>query len=83
MGIWPHLSRLSSALRPGENRMVKTYLRRLLAKLHRPDQMAGDQHARPAPIDPATIEAREGNVDELAGLPPSDCVDRSKAEGQR
>jgi hypothetical protein len=62
--------------------MAKTYLRRLLDKLRRPDQRAGDQQARPAPIDPATIEAREGNVDELAGLPPSDYLERTKAEGQ-
>lgn len=59
--------------------MAKTYLRRLLDKLRRPDQTAGDARVRPAPIDPAAIEAREGNVDELAGLPPSD---RAKAEGR-
>lgn len=52
--------------------MAKTYLRRLLDKLRHPDQAAGDQEAQPAPIDPAAIEAREGNVDELAGLSPSE-----------
>lgn len=63
--------------------MVKTHLRRLLDKLRRPDQVAGDQQGRPAPIDPAAIEARKGNVDELAGLPPSDCVDCAEADGGR
>ena len=63
--------------------MAKTHLQRLLDKLRRHDQTAGDQQAPPAPIDPAAIEAREGNVDELAGLPPSDCIDRAKAEGER
>lgn len=63
--------------------MAKTHLRRLLDKLRRPDQRTGDQQARPAPIDPAAIEARKGNVDELAGLPPSDRVDRGKAEDER
>jgi hypothetical protein len=63
--------------------MAKTYLRRLLDKLRRPDQAAGDQQARPAPIDPAAIEARKGNVDELAGLSPSDGTDRAEGEGGR
>jgi hypothetical protein len=63
--------------------MAKTHLQRLLDKLRRPDQTAGDRQARPAPIDPAAIEAREGNVDELAGLPPSDRINRVKAEGGR
>lgn len=55
--------------------MANTYLRCLLDKLRHPDQAAGDQQTQPAPIDPAAIEAREGNVDELAGLPPSDRAD--------
>lgn len=61
--------------------MAKTHLRRVLDQLRRPDQAAGDQRARPAPIDPAAIEAREGNVDELAGLSHADRIDRAEAEG--
>jgi hypothetical protein len=63
--------------------MVITHLRRLLDKLRRPDQAVGDQQAQPAPIDPVAIEAREGNVDELAGLSPSDRIDHAEAEGGR
>jgi hypothetical protein len=63
--------------------MTETYLRRLLDKLRRPDQEAGDQPARPAPIDPAAIEAREGKLDELAGLSPSDGINRAEGEGGR
>ena len=63
--------------------MAKTYLGRLIDKLRIPDRTTGDHEARPASIDPATTQAREGNVDELAGLPPSDCVGRAKDEGQR
>jgi hypothetical protein len=63
--------------------MAKTYLQRLLEKLRRADQTAGDQETQPAPIDPAAIEAREGDVDELAGLPPAGRIDRAKAEGER
>ena len=62
--------------------MAKTHLGRLLDKLGRPDR-AGDQQARPAPIDPAVIEARQGDVDELAGLSPSDGIDRVADEGER
>jgi hypothetical protein len=63
--------------------MAKTYLRRLLDKLRRPDQAADDQGTRPTPIDPAAIEARKGNVDELAGLSPSDGINRAEGEGER
>jgi hypothetical protein len=63
--------------------MAKTHLGRLLDKLRRPDQAAGDQQRRPAPIDPATVEARRGNVDELAGLSPADGINRAEGEGGR
>ncbi|HEX4464672.1 MAG TPA: hypothetical protein VH042_08565 [Solirubrobacterales bacterium] len=55
----------------------------MLDKLHRPNQAAGDQQARPAPIDPAAIEARQGNVDELAGLTPFDDIDHAERKGGR
>jgi hypothetical protein len=63
--------------------MANTHLRRLLDKLRRPDQAAADQQAQPAPIDPAAIEGRQGNVDELAGLSHSDDIDRAEGKGGR
>ena len=41
--------------------MAKT--RRLLERFRRADQTAGDSQTQPARVDPAAIEAREGNVD--------------------
>lgn len=64
------------------NRMAKTHLRRLLDKV-RPDQEGDREQVRPAPIDPAAIEARKGSVDDLAGLSPSDGTDRAEGEGGR
>lgn len=61
--------------------MAKTW--RLLDRFRRADRTAGDQQAQPARIDPAAIEAREGNVDELAGLSPSHCVDPAKGKSER
>ncbi len=63
--------------------MAKTHLRRLLDRFRRPEQTTRDQQGQPAPIDPAAIEARKGNVDELAGLSPSDSADRTIGEGER
>lgn len=62
--------------------MANTHLRRLLDRFRRPDE-EGDRQARPAPIDPAVIEARKGDVEELAGLSPSDRLDRATSEGRR
>lgn len=62
--------------------MAKPLLRRLLDKLRRPDQ-EDNRPARPVPIDPATIEARRGNVDALAGLSPSIRIERDSGEDRR
>jgi len=61
--------------------MAKT--RRLLDRFRRADRTAGDPQTQPARVDPAAIEAREGNVDELAGLSPSDCVGPATGKGER
>lgn len=59
--------------------MAKTHLRRLLDRFRRPDRATRDQRAQQAPIDPAAIEARKGDVEELAGL----SADRAAGEGGR
>lgn len=63
--------------------MAKTRLRRLLDKFRSPDQEGDGGKVRPTPIDPAVIEARRGNVEELAGLSPSGRGDRTTDEGRR
>ena len=57
-------------------------LRRLLDWL-RPDQeKADEQKAKSTPLDPAVIQARAGDVDELAGLLPSERIDADGEDGR-
>lgn len=54
-------------------------LRRLLDRLRRrPDEPPAEP--LPAPVDPETIHARDGDVSELAGLAPSDRLDAAEGE---
>jgi hypothetical protein len=60
-------------------------LRRLLDWLRLDQEKADEQKVKPTPLDPAVIQARVGDVDEVAGLLPSERIaDRvEKGEGRR
>ena len=82
-GLATTSSRLPSTPKEQGTQMDETHpLRRLLDWL-RPVRKADERSAQPVPVDPAVIQARDGDVAGLAGLHPAEHINRAKDKGRQ